>query len=424
MTQARLSRSDIKTLTLSSLGGALEFYDFIIFLSFADILQRLFFPADAPLLALIMTYSTYAVAYFVRPLSGILLAHFGDLFGRKNAFMLSLFLMAIPTLLIGLLPTYETAGVIAPLLLLLMRLLQGIALGGEVPSAHVFVTEHLPKQHAGIANSMIASGLTLGVLIGHGVSYLLNHLFTADEILLYAWRLPFLLGGLLGFFTLYLRQYLQETPIFIAMKQARTLSKETPLKRILTEHRRATIVAILTTWLLITGVVLVVLAPGLMRTEFALDPLFVSRVALLATLMNIIGSLLAGILADRLGVLPTTALFALLLGVTSLLFFKSIEGGSERMITLLYCSAALFLGLVSMVPLIIIHLFPAPIRLSGMSFSYNIGNAFFAGMTTLLIPILATLITPMVVAYYILFLSLLALFITLYLRSAKLPSYL
>ncbi|MEM8348845.1 MFS transporter, partial [Morganella morganii] len=106
----RLKLQDGKTLTLASLGGALEFYDFIVFLTFAPFLQTLFFPSDSPLLSSIMTYLTYAVAYFVRPLSGVIMAHFGDLIGRKKMFMLSLFLMAIPTLLIGLLPTYEQIG--------------------------------------------------------------------------------------------------------------------------------------------------------------------------------------------------------------------------------------------------------------------------------------------------------------------------
>lgn len=413
-----LSKQDIKTLTLSSLGGALEFYDFIVFLSFANILQQLFFPAHSPLLSTVMTYSTYAVAYFVRPLSGIILSHIGDLFGRKRTFMLSLFLMAIPTLLIGLLPTFEEIGYLAPLLLLLMRLLQGIALGGEVPSAHVFVTEHLPHNRIGIANAMIASGLTLGVLIGHLVSYLLNSLFTDNEILNYAWRFPFILGGLLGFFALYLRRYLKETPIFIAMKEEKRLSQERPIKSVLTEFRHETIIATLSTWLLIAGVVLVVLAPNLMRSEFKLDPLFVSKIALIATVMNIIGSLFAGFLSDRIGIIRTLLLFSLLLGGSSTLFFSTIESGSLPIIGATYSFAALFLGIVACVPIIIIQLFPAPIRLSGMGFSYNIGNAFFAGLTTLLIPILAKHLNPMIISYYLLFLSSFGIALSLYLSKS------
>src|SRR5699024_4280001 len=175
----------------------------------APFLQTLFFPSDSPLLSSVMTYLTYAVAYFVRPLSGVIMAHFGDLIGRKKMFMLSLFLMAIPTLLIGLLPTYTEIGYLAPILLLLMRLLQGIALGGEVPSAHVFVTEHVPQNRVGIANSMIASGLTFGVVIGHFVAYLMHANFNHAEILSFAWRIPFILGGVLGLVAVYLRRYLR-----------------------------------------------------------------------------------------------------------------------------------------------------------------------------------------------------------------------
>ena len=129
-------------------------------------------------------------------------------------FMLSLFLMAIPTLLIGLLPTYEQIGYAAPVLLLIMRLLQGIALGGEVPSAHVFVTEHVPQNRIGLANSMIASGLTFGVVIGHFAAYLIYTNFSNDQILSFAWRYPFICGGVLGLIAVYLRRYLRETPVF------------------------------------------------------------------------------------------------------------------------------------------------------------------------------------------------------------------
>ena len=417
----RLTRQDGKTLTLASLGGALEFYDFIVFLTFAPFLQTLFFPSDSPLLSSVMTYLTYAVAYFVRPLSGVIMAHFGDLIGRKKMFMLSLFLMAIPTLLIGLLPTYTEIGYLAPILLLLMRLLQGIALGGEVPSAHVFVTEHVPQNRIGIANSMIASGLTFGVVIGHFVAYLMHANFNHAEILNFAWRIPFILGGVLGLIAVYLRRYLRETPVFLEMKERKELV-DLPIKEVLKNHREATLISILSTWLLITGVVLVVLAPNLMKSDiFKIDAAFVSEIAILATIMNVIGSILAGLISDRIGIRKTIALYSILLAGTSFAFFKSLSGGDHFSIGLLYTFASLFLGLVACVPIIIIKLFPANIRLSGIGFSYNIGNALFAGLTTFTVPVIAEHVNPMFIAYYILFLCGLGLFISLYLGRKSLP---
>ena len=133
-----LTKQDYKTLSLAALGGALEFYDFIIFVFFANAIGQLFFPPEMPeWLRLLQTFGIFAAGYVVRPLGGIVMAHFGDLLGRKRMFTLSILLMAVPTLLIGLLPTYAVIGLAAPLLLLLMRILQGAAVGGEVPGAWV-----------------------------------------------------------------------------------------------------------------------------------------------------------------------------------------------------------------------------------------------------------------------------------------------
>lgn len=419
----RLTWQDGKILSLSSLGGALEFYDFIVFLTFAPFLQTLFFPTDSALLSSIMTYFTYAIAYFVRPISGVVIAHFGDLIGRKRMFMLSLFLMAVPTLIIGLLPTYASIGFLAPVLLLLMRLLQGIALGGEVPSAHVFVTEHVTKNWVGFANSMIASGLTFGVVIGHFVAYVIHSTYSEAQVLQFAWRIPFILGGVLGLLAVYLRHYLQETPVFLEMKKHKELVS-LPIKKVLSEYREATLVSIFTAWLLITGVVLVILTPNLMKSDFfRLDHEFVSKIAIFATLMNIVGSLLAGLIVDKIGVRKTVAFYSLGLAITSIIFFQSLGGGDHFSIGFLYCLTCLFLGIVACVPIIIIKLYPANIRLSGIGFSYNVGNALFAGLTTFLIPVISEQINPMVIAYYILFLCGLGVFLSVYLKRKSLPFY-
>lgn len=130
----QLNQQDYKTLALAALGGALEFYDFIIFVFFAAVVGALFFPPDMPeWLRLVQTFGIFAAGYLARPLGGIVMAHFGDRIGRKRMFSLSILLMALPTLAMGMLPTYQTLGIAAPLLLLLMRVLQGAAIGGEVP---------------------------------------------------------------------------------------------------------------------------------------------------------------------------------------------------------------------------------------------------------------------------------------------------
>src|SRR5712671_8096104 len=141
-----LTRHDYRTLALAALGGALEFYDFVIYVFLAPVIGRLFFPADMPdWLRLLQTFGIFSAGYLARPLGGIVIAHFGDRLGRKRIFTLSIFLMAVPTLAIGLLPSYSAIGIFAPIALLILRVLQGAAIGGEIPGAWVFVSEHVPS---------------------------------------------------------------------------------------------------------------------------------------------------------------------------------------------------------------------------------------------------------------------------------------
>ena len=156
----QLNRKDIKTLALAALGGGLEYYDFIVFVFFASVIGKLFFPPDTPeWLQQAQAFGLFAAGYLARPLGGIIMAHFGDLFGRKKMFTFGIFLMSIPTLLTGLMPTYASIGIVAPLALLVCRILQGAAMGGEAPGAWIFVSEHVPPKHVGFACGSVTAGV-------------------------------------------------------------------------------------------------------------------------------------------------------------------------------------------------------------------------------------------------------------------------
>src|ERR1700732_5334806 len=191
-----LAAAELRTLSLASLGGALEFYDFIIFVFFIAVIGKLFFPASLPdWVRQAQTFGIFAVGYLARLLGGIVMAHFGDTRGRKRMFTLSVLLMAIPTLLIGLLPTYQSIGLVAPLLLLSMRVLQGVAIGGEAPGAWVFVAEHARRGRVGFAAGLLTSGVSFGILLGSLMTTCLNRIFSQAQIAAGAWRIPFLIGG-------------------------------------------------------------------------------------------------------------------------------------------------------------------------------------------------------------------------------------
>ncbi|MDP9713365.1 UNVERIFIED_ORG: MFS family permease [Pseudomonas fluorescens] len=383
---APFSRSDYKTLGLAALGGALEIYDFIIFVFFALTLSQLFFPPEMPeWLRLLQSFGIFVTGYLARPLGGILMAHFADRLGRKKVFSLSILMMALPCLLIGIMPTYAQIGYFAPLLLLALRILQGAAVGGEVPSAWVFVAEHAPAGHRGYALGFLQAGLTFGYLIGALTATFLAQVFTPAEVLDYAWRYPFLLGGVFGVIGVWLRRWLSETPVFMAMEAQREAKVELPLRTVLRDHRLAMLPAMLLTCVLTSAVVVfVVITPTMMQKSFGMTAGHTFALSALGIVFLNIGCVIAGRLVDRIGAWRTVMLYSLLLPLgIGLLYTCLISGGDW--VGLAYAVAGLCCGVVGAVPSVMVSLFPARIRVSGISFTYNIAYAAWASVTPLLL---------------------------------------
>jgi MFS family permease len=380
------SRSDYKTLGLAALGGALEIYDFIIFVFFALTLSQLFFPPEMPeWLRLLQSFGIFVTGYLARPLGGILMAHFADRLGRKKVFSLSILMMALPCLLIGIMPTYAQIGYFAPLLLLALRILQGAAVGGEVPSAWVFVAEHAPAGHRGYALGFLQAGLTFGYLIGALTATFLAQVFTPAEILDYAWRYPFLLGGVFGVIGVYLRRWLSETPVFMAMEAQREARVELPLRTVLREHRLAMLPAMLLTCVLTSAVVVfVVITPTMMQKTFGMTASHTFALSALGIVFLNIGCVIAGLLVDRLGAWRAVMLYSLLLPLGIGVLYGCLISGGEW-IGIAYAIAGLACGVVGAVPSVMVGLFPARIRVSGISFTYNIAYAAWASITPLLL---------------------------------------
>ncbi|OFA00296.1 MFS transporter [Duganella sp. HH101] len=412
-----LTRQDYKTLSLSALGGALEFYDFVIFVFFTAVLGKLFFPPSMPdWLRVLQTFGIFAAGYVVRPLGGIIMAHFGDLLGRKRMFTMSILLMAVPTLLMGLLPTYASIGLAAPVLLLLLRVMQGAAVGGEVPGAWVFVSEHVPARHIGYACGTLTAGLTAGILLGSVVATGINTAFTPDQVADGAWRLPFLLGGIFGLGAMYLRRWLHETPVFAELQQRKALAAEMPLKTVLRNHRGPVVISMLLTWMLSAAIVVVILmTPTLLQKIYGFDP-HTSLVAnTVATLCLSIGCLVAGVLADRIGARTTLFGGALLLAVCTYVFYTTIKGRPDLLLPL-YALVGFSVGVVGAVPCVLVKAFPAQVRFSGLSFSYNLSYAIFGGLTPVVVALMLKN-NPLAPAYYVIAVSVIGMITALFVKE-------
>lgn len=411
----RLTPGDFKILFLVSLGGALEFYDFIIFAFFAPVIGRQFFPASTPDgLATIQTLSIFGAGYIVRPLGGILLAHCGDLFGRQRVFAFSILLMTISTLGMSLLPNYAAVGLAAPFLLLLMRVLQGAAIGGEVPGAWTFISEHFPLRRVGLACSIVCAGLSMGILLGSMAAAITNSSLTASQFENFGWRLPFVAGGIFGLLAVHLRRWLQETPVFTELKRKRLLVQELPLRVIIRHYPTGIVLSILLTWVLSACIVVVSLLNAMvLQRYYGYSPeqaLLANSVGSLASMFGIIA---AGVLIDRIGSGRLLIFGSIVLGSTTFAFY--LYAGLSQPVLLELCALmGVSVGITSAVPYVMVRAFPARVRFTGVSFSFNLSYAIFGGSTPVVIAWFAQT-DVMAYAYYLLFIALLTFGIGIYL---------
>ncbi len=276
------------------------------------------------------------------------------------------------------------------------------------------MAEHVPFRRVGFACGFLCSGLTLGILLGSFIATIINTVFTPDQVAAFAWRIPFLLGGIFGLIAVYLRQWLQETPIFAEMKQSRALVKELPLKAVLRDYTRGVIISVLLTWILSAGIVVTTL-----MTATFLQKLYgyTAQMSLAATsfgtLFLIIGTASAGAIVDKVGsgrfFVPASIFFAV-----ATFAFYTYAAVSVTVLFALYAVMGLAVGMVGAVPYVMVRAFPAPVRFSGLSFSYNVSYAIFGGLTPLAISTLLPT-NSMAHAWYLLFIAALTFCVGIYL---------
>ena len=375
-----------KIIAATIVGNALEYYDFTIFAVFSLTIGQLFFPSYDALAQTLLSLLVFAIGFLMRPLGSILFGHIGDKYGRKKALTLSIACMAIPTFLIGLLPGYETLGIYAPLLLVLLRLIQGTSIGGEGAGSAIFVLEHRQQKTQGLLASIVTASNILGAFVATLVGLIAATFNLEPE----AWRVAFMLGGCLGLFGVYLRLYAPETPAFEAVVQ-KNQRLSLPFLKVLASNKK--------------------------------------QILLCAALGGVSGAVAYVVLAyiniycrKTLGLDPNTALLYATLGIGSFIVFLPLFGycadrfGASLCLRIA-CSSIICLSIpafmlmahphwaVLMAPVItlgalgalicapaypfMLKLFPTKQRYSGMAFSFNLGIALFGGTA----PMVATFLS-------------------------------
>jgi len=409
-----------KIILLSSIGGALEFYDFLIFIYVSSSIASVFFPSASPTLAMLASLTVFAVSYFVRPIGGMVLSHFGDTLGRKSTFLVSLILMAVPTVIIACLPGYAKIGLLAPILLIVCRFIQGFAVGGEIPGAIVYCVEHVRPGRRNFACAAIFAGLNLGLLLAQGVVGFLQYALNPEQFLSWGWRLTFLLGCVTAVVGTLLRNNMSESPVFLLNehKIAR------PLVLLFKEYKTR----------LLIGISITAIQAVLIYALYIFMPnylLQLANITLSVTTINLLNfinlsvytlAILAmGAVSDRLGArrllsFGTKGLIAFSIAGYALIASGGLFALALAMLLFTVFSAAI----AASVPSITAGLFPAAIRYSGVGACYNLAYAIFGGTTPLIImALLDKSHMPLSPAFYLTFIALMTLVGISQLKSAR-----
>jgi MFS transporter, MHS family, shikimate and dehydroshikimate transport protein len=372
-----------KVVAASSIGTVIEWYDFFVNASAAALVfGPLFFPVSNPAVSTLAALSVYALGYVARPLGGMIFGHFGDRVGRKSMLVLSMLLMGFGTFLVGLLPTYQQIGILAPVLLISLRLVQAMGLGGEWGGAVLLVAESAPAERRGLFGSLVQVGNPIGRLTATGVFALATRLPESD-FLSWGWRIPFLASALLIIVGLVIRFQIDETPEFQKLRQNKKTVKM-PVVEALTRYRRETVIAV---GLKITEVawvgILTVFAVTYLTQQLSMQRSVVLAAITLAGLIEVLVMPLAGWLSDVIGrraiYLAGTA-FGILLAFPIFWLFETRDPTvvtGAIVVGICLCQGVIFALHASFMP----ELFGADARYSGVSLGFQLGAAIGGGLT-------------------------------------------
>lgn len=363
---------------LTSFGSFLEYYDFVVYGMMTPYLSMIFFPDVNPFLAILQSFGIFAVGYLARPLGGMFLGIMGDRLGRKPAFLFSTTLMAVSTLSMGLLPSYETLGILSVVVLIFCRILQGCSFGAELPGAMTMVGEFTTKSHQGHKTSLIVASASLGALMASAVLFLLTTFLNKEQVIIWGWRLPFLMGGILGIGLFMARRSLPETPIFHARIQKK--QNNHPLSVLLKFHLMMVLRGVALTAFVSSLIIVNLYFPYYIPKFFKYDTKDVYFAITIALLFGTFALPFMGkgsdFFTNKIKALRGVCFIYICL--TAPLFFLLSIGTLWSLIIFLIIHQV-FIGIFSTCYFpILIQLFPPEVRYTGTALSYNLTYAIMA----------------------------------------------
>jgi MHS family proline/betaine transporter-like MFS transporter len=395
-------------------GNVLEWYDFAVYGYFAAVIAKNFFPAENEVTSLLATFAAFGVGFVMRPLGGIIIGRLGDTKGRKIALMLTIFLMAGGTVLIGFIPSYQTIGILAPILIVAARLMQGFSAGGEWGGATAFIVEWAPENRRGLFGSFQQSSVAMGLLLGSAIAALTSSLITPADLENWGWRIPFLLGGILGPVGIYMRRHVEETPAFQKAQREDGPSDLTPPIVLAARAFGFTILWTVSYYVMLSYMpTFTQRYAGLGRTE----ALWSNTAGLL---MLVVAIPLMGLLSDKIGrkplLLACCGAFAVLSYPLFIVLASKPGVAVVLMVQLLFgLMIALFSGPG---PAAISEIFPTKTRSTWMSTGYSLAVAIFGGFAPFIAQwLIAQTGSPLSPTYYLIAAALVSTYVIYHLRE-------
>ena len=409
------SQTPIRRVVLASfIGTTIEWYDYFIYgTAAALVFNKLFFPELDAFTGTIAAFGTFAVGFFARPIGGLVFGHFGDKLGRKNMLVTTLMMMGIATFLIGVLPTHAKIGVASPVLLVVLRFIQGFGVGGEWGGAVLMAVEHGHKGRRGFFGSCAQAGVPIGLLLATGVFTLLNSQLTDAQFLAWGWRVPFLIGILLLAVGLYIRLAILESPLFKKLQEKES-ERPAPIREVLTKYPRNVLIAMGARFAENASFyIFTVFIYAYAKNHLELDRQVILNAILIASAVQFIAVPCFGALSDRVGRRPVYIFGAVFTALFALPFFLLVKTESPVLITIAMI-LAIAVGHAAMYgpqAAFFSELFGTRVRYSGVSLGYQLASPFAGGLA----PIIAALLlkwsdgNPWPVAAYLVVTSLITL---------------
>jgi metabolite-proton symporter len=381
----------VKVVFASLIGTAVEWYDFFLYGSAAALVfGALFFPEADPVNATLLAFGTYAVGFVARPLGGVVFGHFGDRVGRKKMLVASLMLMGVATIAIGLLPTYATIGIAAPLLLLACRLLQGFAVGGEWGGAVLMAAEHGRDEHRGFWSSWPQAGVAMGNLLATGVLWVLAAVQSEADFLAWGWRVPFLLSAVLVLVGLWVRLSVEESPVFKEARDEIAEKKQQdshmPLLEVIKNYPREVFIAMgMRMAENISYYIFTVVVITYVTTYAGQDKGPILQALLIGSVVHFVWIPIVGAISDRIGRRPLYFVGAIGVAVWSFPFFSLVDKGGAGNLTLAVVVGLMLHALMySPQAAFFSELFGTSVRYTGASVGYQLASIFAGALAPII----------------------------------------